>query len=44
LSQKEIAARLGLSEKAVEKHVAKAVGLLINLYGVAGNPRLAHLW
>jgi DNA-directed RNA polymerase specialized sigma24 family protein len=36
LSQKEIAARLGLSEKAVEKHVAKAVGVLINLYGGGG--------
>jgi RNA polymerase sigma factor (sigma-70 family) len=36
LSQKEIAARLGLSEKAVEKHIAKAVGLLINLYGRGG--------
>ncbi len=38
LSQKEIAARLGLSEKAVEKHVAKAVSLLINLYGRGGKP------
>jgi RNA polymerase sigma-70 factor (ECF subfamily) len=36
LSQKEIAAQLGLSEKAVEKHVAKAIELLINLYGRGG--------
>jgi RNA polymerase sigma factor (sigma-70 family) len=36
LSQKEIAVRLGVSEKAVEKHVAKAVSLLINLYGRGG--------
>jgi RNA polymerase sigma factor (sigma-70 family) len=36
LSQKEVAARLGLTEKAVEKHVARAVGLLINLYSRGG--------
>jgi RNA polymerase sigma factor (sigma-70 family) len=36
LSQKEIALRLGLSEKAVEKHIAKALGVLINLYGRGG--------
>lgn len=44
LSQKEIAARLGLSEKAVEKHVAKAVSLLINLYGRGGNPGSGASW
>ncbi|PXA93690.1 RNA polymerase subunit sigma-24 [Caulobacter sp. D5] len=36
LSQKEVAARLGLTEKAVEKHVARAAALLINLYSRGG--------
>ncbi|MGR4866588.1 sigma-70 family RNA polymerase sigma factor [Caulobacter sp. LARHSG274] len=36
LSQKDIAARLELSEKAVEKHIAKAASLLMNFYGRGG--------
>jgi RNA polymerase sigma-70 factor (ECF subfamily) len=38
LSQKEIAQRLGVSEKAVEKHLAKAVHLLMDALGRGGKP------
>lgn len=36
LSQKEIAARLSISEKTVEKYMAQAVRLLIAVYGRGG--------
>lgn len=36
LSQKEVAARLSISEKTVEKYMAQAVRLLIAVYGRGG--------
>jgi RNA polymerase sigma factor (sigma-70 family) len=36
LSQKEVAARLAISEKTVEKYMAQAVRLLISVYGRGG--------
>jgi RNA polymerase sigma factor (sigma-70 family) len=38
LSQKDIAMRLGVSEKTVEKHLAKAVHLLMDALGRGGKP------
>ncbi len=39
LSQKEVAKRLQISEKMVEKHMANGVRLLINLFGRGGKTR-----
>jgi RNA polymerase sigma factor (sigma-70 family) len=39
LSQKEVAARLKISEKTVEKHMADGVRLLIRLFGRGGKPK-----
>ena len=39
LSQKEVAQRLKISEKTVEKHMANGVRLLIKLFGRGGKPR-----
>jgi RNA polymerase sigma-70 factor (ECF subfamily) len=39
LSQKEVARRLKISEKTVEKHMANGVRLLIKLFGRGGKPR-----
>jgi RNA polymerase sigma-70 factor (ECF subfamily) len=39
LSQKEVAGRLGISEKTVEKHMANGVRLLIKLFGRGGKSR-----
>jgi|SRR5579859_1502941 len=39
LPQKEVAARLKISEKTVEKHMATGVRLLINLFGRGGKAR-----
>jgi len=36
LSQKDVASRLGISEKTVEKHMAEAVRLLVKLFGRGG--------
>lgn len=40
LSQKEVAERLKISEKTVEKHMANGVRLLIRLFGRGGKPRV----
>lgn len=40
LSQKETAKRLGVSEKAIEKYMAKGVWMLIDLFGRGGKPRV----
>ena len=37
-SQREIAARMGVAESTVEKHVAKAVKLLMEAFGRGGKP------
>lgn len=39
LSQKEVARRLKISEKTVEKHMANGVRLLIKMFGRGGKPR-----
>jgi RNA polymerase sigma-70 factor (ECF subfamily) len=39
LSQKEVARRLGVSESTVEKHVGKALGILMAAVGRGGNWR-----
>lgn len=39
LSQREVAQRLKISEKTVEKHMANGVRLLIKLFGRGGKPR-----
>jgi len=39
LSQKEVARRLNISEKTVEKHMANGVRLLIKIFGRGGKPR-----
>lgn len=39
LPQKEVARRLKISEKTVEKHMANGVRLLIKLFGRGGKPR-----
>ena len=39
LSQKEVARRLGVSESTVEKHVGKALGILMAAVGRGGNRR-----
>lgn len=39
LSQKEVARRLNISEKTVEKYMANGVRLLIKLFGRGGKPR-----
>jgi RNA polymerase sigma factor (sigma-70 family) len=39
LSQKEVARRLNISEKTVEKHLANGVRLLIKIFGRGGKPR-----
>lgn len=36
VSQKDVACRLGISEKTVEKHMAKGAGLLLKLFGRGG--------
>jgi RNA polymerase sigma factor (sigma-70 family) len=41
LSQKEVALRLNISEKTVEKHMANGVRMLIKMFGRGGKPR-AH--
>jgi RNA polymerase sigma factor (sigma-70 family) len=41
LPQKEVARRLNISEKTVEKHMANGVRMLIRLFGRGGKPR-AH--
>jgi RNA polymerase sigma factor (sigma-70 family) len=41
LSQKDVAKRLNISEKTVEKHMANGVRMLIKLFGRGGKPR-AH--
>jgi RNA polymerase sigma-70 factor (ECF subfamily) len=40
LPQREVAARLQISEKTVEKHMANGVRLLIKIFGRGGKPRL----
>lgn len=40
LSQKEVAHRLNISEKTVEKHMANGVRLLIKLFGRGGKTRI----
>jgi RNA polymerase sigma-70 factor (ECF subfamily) len=40
LSQKQVAERLKISEKTVEKHMANGVRLLIRLFGRGGKPRV----
>ena len=40
LPQKEVASRLQISEKTVEKHMASGVRLLIKLFGRGGKPRV----
>ena len=40
LSQKEVASRLKISEKTVEKHMANGVRLLIKIFGRGGKSRL----
>jgi len=44
LSQKEVAARLGVGEKAVEKYMAQGARLLIEVFGRGGKsqPRLSN--
>lgn len=39
LSQRDVARRLKISEKTVEKHMANGVRLLIKLFGRGGKPR-----
>ena len=39
LSQKEVACRLNISEKTVEKHMANGVRMLIKMFGRGGKPR-----
>lgn len=39
LPQKEVARRLNISEKTVEKHMANGVRMLIKLFGRGGKPR-----
>jgi RNA polymerase sigma-70 factor (ECF subfamily) len=39
LSQREVAAHLGVSEKAVEKYMANAARVLVNLFGRGGKSR-----
>ncbi|RYG37377.1 MAG: RNA polymerase sigma factor [Burkholderiales bacterium] len=38
LPQREIAARMALSENTVEKHIARGIRHLIDWYGAGGNP------
>jgi RNA polymerase sigma factor (sigma-70 family) len=38
LSQREAAARLGISEKTVEKHMARGIRLLMDRFGRGGKP------
>lgn len=45
LSQKEVAARLGISEKTVEKHIAKGMRLLAEyFYGAGADARETGAW
>jgi RNA polymerase sigma-70 factor (ECF subfamily) len=37
LSHKEIAARMGMTENAVQKNIAKSIGLLLKKIGRGGN-------
>jgi RNA polymerase sigma factor (sigma-70 family) len=39
LSQRDTAQRLGISEKTVEKHMARGVWLLMDMFGRGGKPR-----
>jgi DNA-directed RNA polymerase specialized sigma24 family protein len=39
LPQREVAERLQISEKTVEKHMANGVRLLIKIFGRGGKPR-----
>jgi RNA polymerase sigma-70 factor (ECF subfamily) len=39
LPQREVASRLNISEKTVEKHMATSVRLLIKIFGRGGKPR-----
>jgi len=39
LPQREVASRLNISEKTVEKHMATGVRLLIKIFGRGGKPR-----
>jgi RNA polymerase sigma-70 factor (ECF subfamily) len=39
LPQKEVARRLSISEKTVEKHMANGVRMLIKMFGRGGKPR-----
>jgi len=39
LPQKEVARRLNISEKTVEKHMANGVRMLIKMFGRGGKPR-----
>jgi RNA polymerase sigma factor (sigma-70 family) len=41
LSQREVAQRMGISENTVEKHVGKALGLLMAAMGRGGTARIA---
>lgn len=38
LAQRDVAARLGLAESTVEKHLAKAIRLLADIFSRGGNP------
>jgi RNA polymerase sigma-70 factor (ECF subfamily) len=40
LPQREVAERLQISEKTVEKHMANGVRLLIKIFGRGAKPRL----
>jgi RNA polymerase sigma factor (sigma-70 family) len=40
LSQREVAVRMGVSENTVEKHIGKAIGVLMEAMGRGGNDRL----
>lgn len=41
LSQREVAAAMGVSENTIEKHIGKALGLLGSVIGRGGNRRVA---
>ncbi len=38
LSQREVGERMGISENAAQKHIAKSIHLLMTLFGRGGNP------
>lgn len=40
LSQREVAVRMGVSENTVEKHIGKAIGVLMEAMGRGGNGRV----